>query len=1214
MDIQQPCVDSYGFVICHGKDIDALTNRAPMARAPPINLPPKRPPKSPPKRPPKSPPKKPPKSPVKKPPVKSPPKSPSNRPPKQPSPKKPKKTPKGSSSTTVTGPSATVTIPAQRPVGSGATLLPSGTGSGTQSTTTPQATPAPQSTQIDANVSALIDSILADQKRDDSSVPHLRLPRSIYKLHTQALQDFSLAHPDVRPIDILAADMAQSTYIENDAMLKEFIDNVSSIREQGWELDPDPKTRNEFMKTYRNSKTGKIAVFYRGTVNWLSEDGVSNLSNTVGLTKIRQTMADETGVDLRFQKAKLIEETNSYILRTKSVENVVLTGGHSQGSWNAVDGQQTKFTEAEVITFNPAPGGTVPEEFGRSFVTPNDFVSIVGKTVHETLGKGSANVITVNSTAPTSLMSVLSGGHLMGGTFAAEAPTEATLTGKDVEFTHEEIRTALRSRDDSFASFMKAKGITNLSILTADDEVVKVWQKEYDAMTKNFNPQYRQQHPAFDSVEFDAIHERFRPEPMVKSGPAPNILGRGITLAHTGVGLGVGMATGELLNQLGVTNPYANATISGGVGGAAPSLLKNGVNSALFSLTAKYGARVTGEELLTGALRGGAEGALLAPVAVGLDQLLNGYYRRAGMSIAGSNALSGFVSTTAVGALGIATSVAAGELALGPEMLPAVAMTLLMGEIVALIGAKEGKDEESIKKENTERVDAQYKLIQSLQANDFDVARAQSALSAAERKLIDATFMQTVTNALEGKQPPSSGLKSSADIEREHQKQLNDMKALALAGVNQQYAVRQYQVDLDQARTRERMQQLQGKLISAHMNATVNNTQYVNPLTDSETSELEGMDPDYARRAEMYANMYNSQAVHYATTQQQLETAVEERVANGETFTLTDEERAMLAADSSFAVRLQESMQPRIDQEYADELGLSLDRYLNMVADVHNGDSDSDEAYLEALTAEAKEKGYADVENYIADFESGTEQQLKLESEQRKKLALTEEQYLTFVEKSGEPGANSDEVYKSMILNIARNAGYTSVDDYLEDQADGTQTALEMEKVELSKFSEAQQDLEGSETIDEHRFKADMSEWTPEVSQILRAHAMGLNSEQYRNYMQRLTADANESIRKNAFIYALNLRRDEDTGKLHGYTDAELTALNQADFAQLQTDLKSAGFDPNMYNVDFSRHETVSGERNIGDEDVDANLPESVVSSAVEERESVDDTIQENLE
>ena len=60
----------------------------------------------------------------------------------------------------------------------------------------------------------------------------------------------------------------------------------------------------------------------------------------------------------------------------------------------------------------------------------------------------------------------------------------------------------------------------------------------------------------------------------------------------------------------------------------------------------------------------------------------------------------------------------------------------------------------------------------------------------------------------------------------------------------------------------------------------------------------------------------------------------------------------------------------------------------------------------------------------------------------------------------------------------------------------------------------------------------------------------------------------------------------------------------------LQADLVAAGFDPNLYNPDFTRNEKVSGERNIGQE---KNLPDSV-SSAVQERDAVDQTIQKNLE
>ena len=57
----------------------------------------------------------------------------------------------------------------------------------------------------------------------------------------------------------------------------------------------------------------------------------------------------------------------------------ISTTGHSQAGFDSAYSQRDFFPEAEVINFNPAPKGVVPRDIGRSWVTPNDVVSLSGK-------------------------------------------------------------------------------------------------------------------------------------------------------------------------------------------------------------------------------------------------------------------------------------------------------------------------------------------------------------------------------------------------------------------------------------------------------------------------------------------------------------------------------------------------------------------------------------------------------------------------------------------------------------------------------------------------------------------------------------------------------------------------------------------------------------------------------------------------------------------
>ena len=58
-----------------------------------------------------------------------------------------------------------------------------------------------------------------------------------------------------------------------------------------------------------------MAVAYRGTQTWIGEDGRANISNTLGITKIRHAIHDQFNVDLRTKKAKIIHDNNTYIIR-----------------------------------------------------------------------------------------------------------------------------------------------------------------------------------------------------------------------------------------------------------------------------------------------------------------------------------------------------------------------------------------------------------------------------------------------------------------------------------------------------------------------------------------------------------------------------------------------------------------------------------------------------------------------------------------------------------------------------------------------------------------------------------------------------------------------------------------------------------------------------------------------------------------------------------
>ena len=253
----------------------------------------------------------------------------------------------------------------------------------------------------------------------NSSLSHVKfnyIDEDTRKLHENYIKKFK-EHHTTTPEDIMAAEMSQSTYIKDQDIMHDYINRVSKISEQGYTLHPDPKTHNEYMKTFLNKETGKIAVAYRGTQTWIGQDGRANLANTVQLTKFRQMISDHMNVDLRTKKAKILQETNEY-LKSNYGDDVTLTTGHSQGSHDSTQAKRNFFNKAKSVVFQPAPGGEVRLDEGKMFTTPNDIVSMQGK-LKAKLTMGQMYKMNYTQSTDASVLNRLTGGHMLDNQAAA---------------------------------------------------------------------------------------------------------------------------------------------------------------------------------------------------------------------------------------------------------------------------------------------------------------------------------------------------------------------------------------------------------------------------------------------------------------------------------------------------------------------------------------------------------------------------------------------------------------------------------------------------------------------------------------------------------------------------------------------------------------------------------------------------------------------------
>ena len=146
----------------------------------------------------------------------------------------------------------------------------------------------------------------------------------------------------------------------------------------------------------------------------------------------------------------------------------------------------------------------------------------------------------------------------------------------------------------------------------------------------------------------------------------------------------------------------------------------------------------------------------------------------------------------------------------------------------------------------------------------------------------------------------------------------------------------------------------------------------------------------------------------------------------------------------------------------------------------------------------------------------------------------------------------------------------------------------------------------GAYAIDEFAYKEDMTKWSPEVSQILRAHSMGFTLEEFNHYMLDSSRGySGTQVFKPKGSDTVVRMDEKDVVKQYTqdytkYTREDIDEMNRQDFQHLQADLTAAGRSKDMYNPGFTRN---AGAQKSS---ITTNTQKNVVSKAVEQRQSVD--------
>lgn len=411
--------------------------------------------------------------------------------------------------------------------------------------------------------------------------------------------------------------------------------------------------------------------------------------------------------------------------------------------------------------------------------------------------------------------------------------------------------------------------------------------------------------PTFATVE--PVQPQFDETIRIKTNSFKVPVGVTSALTQTGVGFGVGYGVSKVYQEMGMDNPYANATATGSTVG----LLASGGEVA-----AAAAGRVAVRTALSSVAKGMAAGLIFAPIGVGVDQLTNMGYRASGLNKSTSGALSGASSALVVGGLsaGVATtsaSIAAGELTFGPEMLPIAAATLLGGAIASWLGFAAGSDEQKAddrRKMIREHAKAETYLSRLLATGKYaSYADAKAAMqknrpSWAER--IDGDFENEALNALAGKHGDRPTYDTIEELQEQRKHALEKWNNSAhYTGHGMRYGslfwnsapsrvTSKYDQEIKEAQYRA----IANKFLASYMTAEANNRldMFQMPLTPDEQKTLDSMDPNWRYHLETTGNLA---ITHQKLTAQRLERIQEHMlasIATGENVDLTQDEMDFL--------------------------------------------------------------------------------------------------------------------------------------------------------------------------------------------------------------------------------------------------------------------------------------------------------------------------------
>ena len=350
---------------------------------------------------------------------------------------------------------------------------------------------------------------------------------------------------------------------------------------------------------------------------------------------------------------------------------------------------------------------------------------------------------------------------------------------------------------------------------------------------------------------------------------------------------------------------------------------------------------------------------------------------------------------------------------------------------------------------------AEYELSKTM-ASGLSYEAARKQLTASQADLLDAAFQQRVSDVL-ARHGTSQHIRTDAEIDKWAVDKWNKS-----AYRHSKYATAAHRTILDDARMYKRHSHeeqqytdIAQKYLVARINATVNGTAFVNPLTKSDLQFIQSKDPNWEMHLDTTANLTHAQQVHTAQNLNGIQESMLASIAAGDKIDLSEEEQQLLQQNplqsQTILDRVHDAEHQKLMRDYVSKTASDLNISTTELADYYehvNAGMKPETAWM----LQAHQQGFLNVAQY---------DKYRTSANPEDDLQTTMTQQQQFAQKALDLHAR------------ATKAGFEDVDSYLLNEMPGF-------------------------------------EYNADASEISAAHSMDMTLPEYLQYLEGIRDDPNK--------------------------------------------------------------------------------------------------------